>query len=112
MIADLNVVSHSFAEEYQRRLDRRLTQIIYEAVQDGLTPWKPGRIALYIDEHLHDRSIAIKVESFPSLVFRTKPDWFLQDATRMMMSIAEKAFNFYRYREALPVDDHVILGED
>lgn len=108
MATFLNAMSESFALERERRL----FQIVYEAVQDGLAPWDPGRIAMYVDEQLQDRFIAIKIEKFPNLIFRTKPDMFLQDPTRMAMSIAEKAFNFYRYREPLPVDDHIILGEE
>lgn len=104
----LNELARSFAEQRERRL----TQIIYEAVQDGLAPFEPGRIAIYVDQELSERWIAIKIEGLPNLTFKTKPDWQLQDQTRILMSIAEKAFNFYRYREGLPVDDHIILGEN
>lgn len=101
------------AQSFNETHDRRLIQIIYEAVQDGLSPWDPGRIALYnTQDALNGIQVAIRVERFPELVFSTRPDYILHDPTTMFLSIAEKAFKFYRYREGLPVEDHIILGEE
>lgn len=101
-------LGRSFAQEQ----DRKLTQILYEALQDGLAPWEPGRVRLYVSEDASGRVLAIESERFPELVFRSKPDHFLQDPSLMVLSMAEKVFKFYRYRRALPVDDHIILGEE
>lgn len=92
---------------------RRMMQIVYEAVRCGMAPWEPGRIALYrSDDYLGDPEIAIRIERFPELIFKTTLNLWLMDPAGMVADVAEKAFKFYRYREALPVEDHIILGEE
>lgn len=105
----LTVASSLVSEENYRRM----MQIVYEAVRSGLAPWEPGRIAMYrSDDYLGDPEIAIRIERFPELTFKATFDQWLIDPTSMVTELAEKAFKFYRYREALPVEDHILLGEE
>lgn len=93
-----------------------LSNAIVEAVNAGLAPWKPGRITLYLQQHIDtfDR-IMVETELLGKLpfIYQLNPfDMISFEPELMAAMVAETAFLFYRNRPALPVDDHIILGEE
>lgn len=90
------------------------TSMVYEAIDEALTPWRSGIVTVYRKDFLEfvaGPKFQIEIELLPDLPFEFVPDFFL-DPVEMMFLIADKAFKFYRNRPALPVDDHIVLGED
>jgi hypothetical protein len=88
-----------------------LQTVLGENIKLALWPWNPGEIKVYRMDGIFRPQFVIKVERFPDLVYRTEINPFL-DATQILFDLADKAFYFYRERQSLPIDDHIILGEE
>jgi len=106
----------SFMQSYSRNHEANLMGWIYKSIALGMAPWNPGKITAFYDpgptlSHFGPK-LTFEIELLPKLVFITYPDNLRDDPDAMAFKIAEEAFKFYRNRPALPVDDHVVLGED
>lgn len=89
--------------------------LIVDGVKKGMAPWDPGRVDVFIHTNLRSDEILIEPHGPLSAAFRYPIDPFDQmrlDPRQLALKVAEAAFKFYRYRPALPVDDHIILGEN
>jgi len=104
----------SFMQSYSRGHEANLMGWIYKSIALGMAPWNPGKITAWIDEaySVQRRKLTFEIELLPNLKFVSYPDYLRYDLDTMAFKIAEEAFKFYRYRPALPVDDHIVLGED
>lgn len=81
-------------------------------VNRALWPWRPGSINLYRSENLYGPTkITLELGLLPDMPFVFKFDPFA-DPDERVAEMGRQAFEFYRYRPSLPVDDHIILGEN
>ena len=91
---------------------------ICQAIALGLAPWNPGRITAYYTDHsagdFHPFTpvITFETELLPRLPFSTELDLLMMDHHQALLKAADEAFEWFRYRHSLPVDDHIVLGED
>lgn len=89
---------------------------IYEAVDRALAPWNAGKIRGYVHVQLsHPDELWLETELLPSLrfVYAIYPaDMLRLTQHEISAGIAKAAFRFFRNRTALPIDDHIVLGED
>jgi hypothetical protein len=91
---------------------------ICQAIELGLSPWKPGKITAYYtdnmagDFHPFKPIITFETEILPRLPFSTELDLLGMDHHQALLKAADEAFEWFRYRRALPVEDHIIPGED
>lgn len=103
-----------FQEAYSRTRERSLLKRVYDAIDAGLWPWKPGKITAWTEQELtpRDPKLIFEIDLLPDLPFVAYPDVIRHDFTDVALKLADEAFKFYRNRPALPVDDHIVLGED
>lgn len=89
---------------------------IYEAVDRALAPWNAGKIRGYIHVQLRQPDeLWLETDLLPSLrfVYAIYPAHMLRlTADEMSVGIAKAAFRFFRNRPTLPIDDHIVLGEN
>ena len=87
---------------------------IYKAIEAGLWPWRPGKITAYTEQNFirYGPTLTFEVELLRNLPFVAYPDLLRDDPDTAALKVADEAFHFYRNRPALPVDDHIVLGED
>jgi hypothetical protein len=108
------IYRESLSESFARNYDDQFLQIIYGAVEKALAPWNPGRITIWRDDWLgiHPRDVVLgcDIQILPEVRFLAHVDP-LNDPFDIADKFASEAFQFYRYRPALPIDDHIILGE-
>jgi len=93
---------------------RLLTRPLYDAVTQGVAPFRPGRITLFSDydiDYMRYR-LVVEVENVPE-IFEDQIDPIrCRDAGSYYDDLSKNLLEFYRYRPSLPVDDHIQLGED
>lgn len=85
------------------------------AVLEGLKPFKPGKLEAYIHEDWGSgRTLRVCVDNLPNSDFVMSLDLIslTQAPDGGLFQIYQRVFKHYRYRPALPIDDHIILGED
>jgi hypothetical protein len=85
------------------------------AVQKGMWPFDPGKIDAYIHEDwASGRTLRVYVERLPQHDFVMSLDLIslVQQPDGGLSKIYHRIFNHYRYRPSLPVDDHIVLGEE
>lgn len=94
-----------------------VTTIIGQYIKRALAPWSPGEATVYVHDRMHARShmfmtITIEIELLPDMPFQydVRPDIHSDD--EYAHEIGRKAYEFYRNRPTLPVEDHIILGSD
>jgi hypothetical protein len=109
-------LAKAFEEAYSRRHEATLWNWVYKSIALGLAPWNPGKITAFYDPgpslSRFGPQVTFEVELLPNLPFVTYPDALRNDPDAMAFKMAEEAFQFYRNRPALPVDDHIVLGEE
>lgn len=88
-----------------------LQTVLGENIKLALWPWEPGEITVYRMDGIFRPQFMVKVERFPDLVYRSEPNPFL-GTEQILYDLADKAFYFYRERPSLPIDDHIVLGEN
>jgi hypothetical protein len=92
-----------------------------ECVKKALYPWHPGKVTMWLDNEDTfkggwKRKISLEIELFP--IVRYPGHIFSYKLNPMaeiipdIKKMGEEAFKFYRYRPTLPVDEHIILGEE
>lgn len=94
-----------------------VTTIIGQYIKEALKPWDAGNATVYVgDQYRSDTNrfmtIVIQIELLPDMPFEygVRPDIHSDD--EYAHEIGQKAFEFYRNRPTLPVDDHIILGSE
>ena len=100
--------------------EKRLWDQVRDAIRAGMWPFDTGTVTMSWYEpgfENLDRTLLIEIETVPNYDFKYKvderamfraydPEAFFVD------SICEPIFRHFRYRPSLPVDDHIVLGED
>jgi hypothetical protein len=102
-----------FTQDLWRGYDKQ--DILGTTVVEAISPFKPGRIVSYIHEDWGEgRTLRIEVGCLPNHDFVMSLD--LISLTREpdggLNKIYQRVFHHYRYRPSLPVDDHIVLGEE
>lgn len=85
------------------------------AVAEGLWPFKPGKIDAFINEDWGTgRTLRVYVEAVRTHDFVMSLDLLslTRESDGGLLKIYQRVFHHYRYRPSLPVDDHIVLGED
>lgn len=84
------------------------------AIAVAIFPFKPGIITGWISEDLSERAIQITVENLPKLNFKINiEDGLIASHPIGFKSLMlESIFEYYHNRPTLPVDDHILLGEE
>ena len=112
----------AFAEHERQRKDAAFGQRLGSIVQEGMFPFKTGDISLALEQDmdLYDfgRTLLIDIDAVRGYTFKYKFNekelW--RDAydaeDYILQSVAEPLIKHFRYRPSLPVDDHIVLGED
>lgn len=91
-------------------------RIIGEAIEQSIWPWNAGKVVVHQSRDFKMSSgtgikLRFELNLLPDLPFVTYPN-VLIDPQEMAHEVAQSIFKFYRYRPAVPVDDHIILGEE
>lgn len=87
---------------------------ICSAVKVGLAPWDPGKITLYHSNYggTFEPILTVETELLPRLPFSSQLDLLSMDEHQAMCKYADEAFEWFRYRHQMPVEDHIVLGTD
>jgi hypothetical protein len=99
------------------------TGIVFQAIEQGLAPFRTGKIVAYVSSWGGvayvsswggwEPTVIFEVDKLPYMPFKFSIDRLdAMDDRQIYLEAAEAAFKFYRYRPALPVDEHIILGEE
>lgn len=108
----MNLLTEAIIADQQRILN---FGIIAKRIAFALEPWKPGRITMHVNDpyqFTHDVvEVIIEIELLPDLPCVTYPQ-LLSTEDEQVWLMADQAFAFFRNRPSLPVDDHIVLGED
>lgn len=87
--------------------------VIADAVSKALWPWTPKKIDLAVVMDMQYDKLLVEPWGFPMFAYPMDPFYRMRlDPDEMAHKAAQAAFKFYRYRPALPVDDHIVLGEN
>lgn len=113
-------LAEAFAEEAARRKDAEWTGLLCSVIRQAIAPFDTGKITISIEEagfSMSGRTLWFEIETLRSYPFRFKYDeWVAYQAydpvQYLFESVREPLFNHFRYRPSLPVDDHIVLGED
>jgi hypothetical protein len=101
---------------YDSMRDNSIMKNLGEAIDIAIAPFKPGRIEAYVSEDFKEfgRSLQVTVESLPDHDFKMPLDIpsMVGEPDGGLQIIYQKVFHHYRYRPSLPVDDHIVLGEE
>lgn len=96
----------------------RLTSAdVATVVSEAIFPFKPGHVTAWTSElrDFGETDIEVKVEAIRNYDFKTslsRRSLVLTTPYEIMQSFYKDLFNHYRYRPALPVEDHIQLGEN
>jgi hypothetical protein len=100
---------------YDHLRNNRIHDNLGIAIANGVWPFKVGPSEAYVHEDFErGRTLRVIVKGLPDHDFVMSLD--LISLTREpdggLSKIYERVFKHYRYRPALPVDDHIVLGEE
>lgn len=87
---------------------------ISEAIKAGLAPWDPGKITFYSSNYdgAFLPCLTVETELLPRLPFSMQLDMLRMDEHQAMCAFADAAFEWFRNRHQMPVEDHIVLGTD
>jgi hypothetical protein len=107
-------LAKAFKEAVAQQRTQDALRMVYRGIQLGLWPWSPGKITAYTEPDFASfgYKLTFTNELLPNLPFVTLPDDLRYDPEDLAYKIADEAFHFYRNRPTLPVDDHIVLGEE
>jgi hypothetical protein len=112
----MSALGEAFKDAYSREEDRQLVRAVCRVVEDAIFPFRPGSVQLYtwynIDYWNH--TLKVVVELLPDHVFEflLEGNELMKDEHAYLNKFYAALFKFYRYRPSLPVEDHIVLGED
>lgn len=107
-------------QEAARRKDADWVAQLGEVISQAVWPFHLGRATVWIDDYEfynRTRTLKIEIERLPLYPFAYKFDADIMMAAYephayLFESMREPLFKHFRYRPCLPVEDHIILGED
>lgn len=111
-------LADAFAEAMTSERDSKWIGELGEIAKRAIFPWDLGKVTLWLDDGQRShRTIWIEFEHFRDIPFRFKFDeWVMMQAydphAYLRESMSLPLFEHLRYRPSLPVDDHIVLGED
>lgn len=111
-------LAESFRQYEAQQKDRRWIAQLGDVARLAIWPWDLGNVQISIDDGMRSkRTIWIEFDKFPGLTFRYEFDqWLVLDEldfhAYLYEAMRQPLFNHLRYRPTLPVDDHIVLGED
>jgi hypothetical protein len=87
---------------------------VLSAIKVALVPWNPGKVTAWVSSSFESFNpvVVIETELLPRLPFAYEMDLLGMDDHQNFAKMADEAFIWFRYRHAIPVDDHIVLGED
>jgi hypothetical protein len=91
--------------------------LVYDAIREGLYPFKPRTINLYMEYDIDFwRYVFFAEVWFPDRQLRCRADIYVPDLETDLMAgarrIANEMFRGFRYRQTYPIPDHIVLGEN
>lgn len=106
--------------EYINSKDDRPFSLLLEAIRMALRPYPTGEVTMYIGESTDflafdaSSTLIIECENFKRIpfVFKFKRADIACCSEDIAWTAADEAYRWFFYRHTLPVDDHIILGED
>lgn len=109
-MVELKLVTPSFLE----REDQDHLWWVCEAIKAALEPWSPGKITFYTSEYFgpFNPTLTVETELLPRLPFSMQMDMLAMDEHLAMSTYANAAYDWFRYRHIVPVEDHIVLGEE
>lgn len=112
-------LSEAFRKAEEQRKYDIFGQDLGAIIQQGLFPFHPGNIRLSLEQDFASfiRTLYVEIDAVRIYPFKYKLDerqlWQAYDPEHYVLeSIREPLINHLRYRPTLPVDDHIVLGED
>lgn len=106
----------SLAEAWQDNYSSELILQVSRMVDLAMFPFQVGPIQTYTwyDIDYNRRILKVVAELLPDYVFEFPINHreLVVDPDRLMARLYEELFKFFRYRPSLPVEDHILLGED
>lgn len=92
-------------------------KVVGHRINQALAPWNAGGAVVYQSHSFETRDIriTIEIELLPKLPFvcTINPiNLSLLTEAELSRMIAREAFDFYWNRPTLPIDDHIVLGEN
>jgi hypothetical protein len=111
-------LAEAFAQEAAQRKDNDWIAELGRVAKAAMMPWDLGKVTVYIDDNSRSaRTVWFEFEKLPGYPFRYQFDeWQMMHAFDLKAyftdSVRQPLFEHIRYRAALTVDDHIILGED
>lgn len=111
-------LGEAFVREAERRKDDDWIRELGIVARFAMQPWDLGEVTVSIeDDYGSARKIWIEFSRLPGYPFRFMYDqWLAMQAydprAYLVDSMREPLFKHLRYRPCLPVEDHIILGED
>lgn len=117
------IASGAIIRSFEPRTDDTTTAVfaITKIVHQAMAPFEPGRIFVSLEPKMdlvsREGMLVVDIQAMRAYPFRFKYDerqitqaYYPEDW--MIQSIAKPLFNHIRYRPAVPVEEHIILGED
>jgi hypothetical protein len=112
----MNALGEAFEKAYASDEDRQLVRAVNRVVSDAIFPFNPGTIQLYTwyNIDMWNHTLKVVVERLPDHVFEfvLESSELMKDEWSYLNKFYGELFKHFRYRRALPVEDHILLGED
>lgn len=115
----MGTLADAFAKAAAAAKDDEITRTIVSFAAEGMWPFHTGTVTVWMDYNIDymNHTLWVQIEEYPSAPFGHKIDDELmyrsyQPELYLIESIREPLIKHFRYRPALPVDDHIQLGED
>jgi hypothetical protein len=87
-----------------------------KVIRAAIFPFEPGKVTAWLSEQmLPGRKLEIEVETLRTWPFATMIDdrrLVLDPSFKVIYDIYQTIYRHYRNRPTLPVDDHIVLGEE
>jgi hypothetical protein len=105
---------------HELRTDEPLVDRLSKIIREAMQPFVHGTVWISIFPiDLFDDTVTLEIEipALPWMPFRYKYSRSHMDRAYypndyLITDIREDLFNHFRYRPSLPIDDHIILGEE
>jgi hypothetical protein len=115
----LNLIDRtSLLKDLNREKDPHFS-LILEAITLALRPYSTGNFSLWMADDSFDgrdeQTLVIECENFPKWPFAFRINRASFDdccIEKTAWDAADEAYRWFFFRPTLPVDDHIILGED
>lgn len=115
----MNELAESFFRAAEVHKDNESVRAIVSFAVEGMWPFHTGTAYLWFDYNIDYtiRTLWVELDILP-----THPFHYVIDEKKMFQvhdplsyltySIRDQLIKHFRYRPSLPVDDHILLGED